>query len=309
MNEPSSDELQFYSTPGPMTSFAEVERRQPEVVAGLPTDPAGVAEVVQGLVLHQFLGSLYDVDVSPLPEGDVQLRSAAAIVERLLGKDPRPLVEARAPADRFFGNCRHFSTLTVAMLRRAGVPSRARCGFGGYFLEGKWVDHWVVEHWDGQRWLQLDAQIDDVQRALRPPGFDPTDLAPGLFLTGGDAWQRSRDGREQGDDFGIADLWGQWFIPGNVARDLASLNKVEMLPWDAWGALAPADADDHAVDEPLVDELAAVATSGDFAAIRARYEADDVRVPPRVLVLATTRGPQVVDVPELDDALLTERSQ
>jgi hypothetical protein len=302
MNEPSSDELHFYATPGPMTSFADVERRRPEVLADLPIDPAGVAATVQGLVLHQFLGSLYDVDVSPLPEGDVQLRSVGAMVERLLDKDPRPLIEPRAPADRFFGNCRHFSTLSVALLRRAGVPSRARCGFGGYFDAGKWVDHWVVEHWDGHRWVELDAQIDDVQRASKPPGFDPADLPAGAFLSGGDAWQRCQAGTERGDDFGIAHLWGQWFIPGNVVRDLASLNKVEMLPWDAWGALDPADADDHDYDAALVDEVAAVTTSGDFAAIQARYQADDVRVPARVHVLATMSGPQFADVEELVDS-------
>ena len=130
----------------------------------------------------------------------------------------------------------------------------------------------------------------------------PPDLPPDQFLSGGDAWRRCQAGTEDGDDFGIADMWGKWFIPGNVLRDLASLNKVEMLPWDAWGALDPADDDDHTTDEALVDELAAVTTSGDHAAIRARYQADDVRAPPRVHVLATPTGPIMVEVPELADA-------
>jgi hypothetical protein len=28
---------------------------------------------------------------------------------------------------------------------------------------------------------------------------------------------------------------GLWFMAGSVVRDLAALNKREMLPWDYWG--------------------------------------------------------------------------
>jgi hypothetical protein len=38
--------------------------------------------------------------------------------------------------------------------------------------------------------------------------------------------------------FGIsfAGLFGLRFIAGTLVRDLAALNRVEMLPWDLWGA-------------------------------------------------------------------------
>jgi hypothetical protein len=160
------------------------------------------------------------------------------------------------------------------------------------------VDHWVVEHHDGERWVRLDPQVDPDQAQLVVPGTDAADLAPGDFLTGGEAWTACRAGDEDGDRFGILDEWGQWFIVGNVARDLAALNKVEMLPWDGWGDLAgegpPVGGDHH------VDEIAALTMSGDHAEILSRYDSDPgLRVPPRVLAFATSQGPIWVDVPEL----------
>ena len=75
---------------------------------------------------------------------------------------PRPLDR------RLVGNCRRFSVLLVAMLRHQGVPARARCGFGAYFLPNHFEDHWVVEYWnqEGGRWVFVDAQLDELQREV-----------------------------------------------------------------------------------------------------------------------------------------------
>ncbi|MDQ1433964.1 MAG: hypothetical protein QOF59_780 [Actinomycetota bacterium] len=289
-----SDEIDFYAEPGPMTGLAELD----DALAGMPSDPAAVAAVVQGLVVHPFWASSYDVEVTPEREGELQTRAASGMLERILEIDGRPLTEPREPRSRFVGNCRHFSTLTVALLRRAHVPSRARCGFAGYFDTGKWVDHWVVEHWDGSRWVMLDAQLDELQRRAVGLTADSTDLPPGMFLPAGDAWRRCRAGQENGDSFGILDMWGQWFIVANIARDLAALNKVEMLPWDGWGDLGRMG--DTPGGDAYVDEVAALTVSNDHQAIRQRYETSDgLRVPARVTAFYTPAGPTEVDIPEL----------
>lgn len=287
------DALDFYATPGPLTVLDGWDA----ALAGMPTDPVEVARVVQGLVVHVHMAGFYGVELTPEREWETQTRAAHDVVRLLLERDPRPLAEARPPADRFPGNCRHLSTLTVALLRRAGIPSRTRCGFAGYFEPGKWVDHWVVEHWDGERWVTLDAQVDSRQRELFGLEADPADLPPGFFLRAGEAWQRCRSGEEDGERFGILDMWGRWFIPSNVARDLAALNKVEVLPWDGWGdGLAGPDDPPDA----LVDEVAGLTLSDDLAAIRERYASDpDLRVPSRVLAFATPAGPQEAEIPEL----------
>ncbi len=286
------DELAFYATAGVMTTLAGLD----EPLEGAPTDANAIASTVQGLILHPFWASAYDVEVPPEREAELQTRPAAVMAARMLELDPRPLVEGRRPEDRFIGNCRHFSTLTVALLRRVGTPARARCGFANYFEPGQWVDHWVVEHWNGERWVVLDSQIDARQGQVVDVE-DATDLPPGKFIPAGEAWQRCQAGTEVGDRFGILDMWGQWFIVGNIARDLAALNKVEMLPWDGWGTLASGGP--H--PEPgYTDEIAELTVSGDHATIRHRYESDaDLRVPKQVTSFNTPAGPTQVEIPEI----------
>src|SRR5207248_8560265 len=78
---------------------------------------------------------------------DQQAQSHVRAVEKILGdiatRDGRPLSAARATNERQVGVCRHFTLLQVAMLRTQGIPARARCGFGAYFENGKYLDHWV----------------------------------------------------------------------------------------------------------------------------------------------------------------------
>jgi len=52
-------------------------------------------------------------------------------------------------------------------------------------------------------------------------------------------WQGVREGRLNPDEYGVApdvpDLCGIDFIRGDLARDIAFLNKEEYLLWDVWG--------------------------------------------------------------------------
>ncbi len=76
-----------------------------------------------------------------------------------------------------------------------------------------------------------------------------------------------------------------WFVAGNVLRDLASLNRIELLPWDVWGLMEMNDAGLGDEKKALLDRVAAVTLAGDeaFPEVRAIYESDDrLRVPPVV---------------------------
>ena len=286
--------LDFYAAAGAMTDLDGLE----DALVGVSADASEIAAVVQGLVVHPFWAEAYGVDSISDRDDELQIRSAAKMVKKILSIDDRPIANSRNPQDRILGNCRHFSVLSVALFRRAGVPARARCGFSSYFELGKWVDHWIVEYWEGGRWISLDPQLDALQSEAIGFADNPLDLSSGLFLTAGDAWLRCQAGTEDGDNFGILDEWGQWFIKGNIARDLAALNKIEMLPWDGWGSLAH----DGRVPggDSYIDTVAALTNSNDFESIRSRYEQDDgLRVPPRVTAFYTANGPVEVDIPEL----------
>jgi hypothetical protein len=168
--------------------------------------------------------------------------------------------------------------LLCAILRHQGVPARARCGFGAYFRPGAYEDHWVCEYWrvEERRWVMVDAQLDEMQRSVLEIDFDPCDLPPGRFVTGGEAWQRCRSGQADPDRFGIFDMHGQWFIRGDLVRDLLALNKIEILPWDPWGLMAGPDDETTPEDVALLDRIAALTLAGDeaFPEVRALYEGD-----------------------------------
>jgi hypothetical protein len=50
---------------------------------------------------------------------------------------------------------------------------------------------------------------------------------------------------------------GLWFIAGNLVKDVAALNKMEMLQWDTWGAmLRPTNKLQNKKKVKFFDELA-----------------------------------------------------
>ena len=157
-----TDTLDFFSTPGKITSpGAHAALFDP-----LPRDIPSLVKVVQGLMIHVFWIERYGIQLDAARKEEVQLRSVEKMLARILELDPRPLTEARELDKKLVGNCRDHSVLLTAMLRHQGIPARARCGFAKYFEPDRHMDHWVVEYWnaDQQRWLLVDAQLDELQR-------------------------------------------------------------------------------------------------------------------------------------------------
>jgi hypothetical protein len=263
-------ELEFYATPGAMTDLA---RCSSEAFEGLPESPDELMRVVRRCVV-----------AGDAPEGrdDPQIRLAADMVERILEIEPGPLAEARPADKRFVGTCRHFATLTCALLRRVGVPSRVRAGFAGYFEPEWWVDHWIVEHWRDDRWVRVDAQYGDRFFQSQDPSATSESVVRDSFLSGGETWLRCRRGELDPDrcKMGFVNT-GIGEVRGSVLYDVAALNQREMLPWDVWGDMKAAYAGetDESYDE-MLDAISAVTTTGDFERIRAVYESrGNVRVP------------------------------
>jgi Transglutaminase-like superfamily len=273
--------VSYYAEPGPMTDTTACPTR---IFDGLPTEPDALARTVQGLIVHEMWAHAYGLDVPESRLTDLQARSAREMTDLIQGLHAGPLAVERPVEQRMIGNCRHFSTLSCALLRRAGVPARARCGFAAYFEAGKYVDHWVTEYWhaDEGRWVRIDVQLDAVQRAAIEPDFDTEDLPAGPFLPAGEAWQQCRAGHDDPGRFGIFDMWGLWFIQGNVIRDLAALNKMELLPWDVWGPMTY-NADPDEAGLTFTDTVAGTLVADDVDAIRHAYETDSgLRVPDKV---------------------------
>ncbi len=263
--------------PGVMTDAGKYTN----LMDGLPGDAAGVARVLQGLLIHEFWAGSYGVTLAEPDRDRVNLRRVEQVLEAITSRDDRPLDVPREPGERIATNCRGFSVMAVALFRARGVPARARCGFGAYFTPDFYEDHWVTEYFDGGRWKLVDAQIDGLQRERLSVCFDLTDVPRDEFVIAGDAWRRTRAGRADPDRFGLSGLneAGDWWIAGNLMRDAAALDNVELLPWDLWGAMPePEDT----VDVALFDELAAATAGPAMTDVRRLLADDRLRVPAEV---------------------------
>lgn len=229
-----------YLAPGPFTDPGDLSVRLQRLAARGGGDPASLAEVVRSVMVHVHWRRAYHLpDDAERARRETNLRDLRSMLARIgelqisLGRSagdvsPLPLTH------RLVGNCRDHSVLYAALLRAAGIPARARCGFGRYFEAGKWIDHWVVERWDGRRWVVTDAQLDALMREKLGIAFDPLDMPDGEFRSGGEAWLACR----AGDDphrYGIFELEGWDFVKGNLVRDVCALGGRELLPWDCWG--------------------------------------------------------------------------
>jgi hypothetical protein len=65
-----------------------------------------------------------------------------------------------------------------------------------------------------------------------------------------------------------------------VIRDLAALNKTEMLPWDEWGRMTESYEGETGPDyDALIDEIAAISAADDASAIAACFARAELQVP------------------------------
>ncbi len=280
----NKDVLTYYTQPGPMTDPGPYAH----LFDNLPTDLPALMKTLQGVMVHIFWAERYGLQLTDERKGEVNLRRVDKQLTRMLELDNRPLTEARPLERKLVGNCRDFSVMMVAILRHQGVPARARCGFGTYFIPGHYEDHWVVEYWNaGQnRWVLVDAQLDTMMVEALKLDFDPLDTPrdrgrQSAFIVGGDAWQLCRNGAANPDDFGIFQWHGIEFVRGDLLRDFLSFNKVEILPWDGgWGYMSELKPEQVESVYALMDRVAALTLADDFTAVRALYEEDAGFHPP-----------------------------
>jgi len=250
----------------------------PELLAGVPSDPVAIGRIVNGLVIQQVDAEPLGVLAARFEERNI--RPAAGIVAALLALNPAPLTTARGPAERAIGTCRDFAVLSTALMRHHGIPARARCGFATYFQKGKGVDHWITEYQgdDDDRWVRIDTEI--LGRSVLQ---HPEDVSVGEFLTGGEAWALHRAAFIDSDRFGVwgtEHAWGPAEIRGNAVRDLAALNKVETLPWDEWGRMADSYAGRTGADyDELMDLVAAACEADDPEFAAAVFAHEELTVP------------------------------
>lgn len=278
----NDEALAYYAAPGRFTRLDAGEV--------LTTEVKRVVEIVQGLLIYDVVAEpFYGVELEAAQLEAIHERDTQRLLALVRELDPRPLDQHRPPAVRVGARCHTYSRVTVAFLRDAGIPARARCGFGAFFRPGWLEDHWVAEYWDefNDTWQMVEAQLDaNWLRAIDFKG-DPLHITPSEFVTAGMAWQRWRRGELDASRCGLSgiDEHGAHWIAGNLRLDFASLNKIEMLPWDVWGAGLERGEPPREEQLHFFDTVAELTANPDttFGDLRHRYETDQsLQVPDTV---------------------------
>ncbi|TEU00531.1 MAG: transglutaminase domain-containing protein [Candidatus Stahlbacteria bacterium] len=264
--------LEYYTTQGIMTAPGEYEY----LFKDLPSEVPEILKVLQGILIHIFHAHRYGIELSEERKQEVNIRKVEDMLARINEMDARPIVFARALDKRLVKNCRDYSVFMCSLLRYKGIPARARCGFGTYFIPGKYEDHWICEYWNKNenRWVMMDPQIDSIQIKAFNFDFNTLDMPAGKFVTAGETWKLCRSGELDPNLCGIFDLKGLWFVGGNVIRDLMSLNKLEVLPWDCNELMSSIKELVNLEEYTLLDKVAEITTADDssFSEVRSFYE-------------------------------------
>lgn len=268
--------LRYYSQPGIVTDPGPYDRQ----LNDFPMNLSESIATLQGLMVHIFWAHRYGLQLTDeRKQKEVNLRAVRRQLNYMQALADYPLAEARPLEKRLIGNCRDFSTMLCAVLQHQGIPARARCGFGTYFIPEHYEDHWICEVWNQEEneWQMVDPQLDQLMCEALHITFNPLNLPPGEFITGGEAWLMCRTGKEDPNKFGIFEWHGMDFIRGDLIRDFLALNKIEILPWDGWKIMEKPFEELEEEDLRELDELAALTLGPDqhFQEIRARYQNDD----------------------------------
>ncbi|HEU5381706.1 MAG TPA: transglutaminase-like domain-containing protein [Ktedonobacteraceae bacterium] len=219
----------------------------------------------------ELLRTAYHVDPQDIdnePFGPLRPRRVEELLERVHIRHAAPLTVERPPVLRIGVICRNYAVLLASMLRQQGTPARARVGFGGYFQPVYAVDHRITEYWHEaqQRWVRVDAMIDEVQRRHRRLTCEALDIGPDTpFWLAGEVWQRCRAGKCDPQDFGDSDVdQGMPPIRYALLHDFAYLNTCEVPGCDDWGELiSKPEAKLTGADLALLDRIAELTTDVD----------------------------------------------
>ncbi len=208
------NEIEYYSTPGLLTNLADYS----EIICEMPDNPEFICQIAQGLMVHGGWLKVYGVKSEY--ESLIKSLYMSALLNEIIKADKRPLTIPRLPENRVIGDCHRFSTLSCAIMRAKGIPARARCGFSVYLgWKGSLEDHWIVEYWNGNRWVMNDPQIDPFQLSQikkwgynqlsiqsEPSKPNPHDLTDNDFIVAGKAWKMCRESTISPDICGIDDF-------------------------------------------------------------------------------------------------------
>ena len=272
--------LQYYCEHGPMTEIKTMQ----QMVSDIPKDIPTIVTYVQNILLHQHWRTAYGVEVSEDRLREPLIWSFADKLVFLNNRGFKHVSEKKNPEEKMIGICRTSRSPRRHFVEKPAFPPELDAD-SPLILSRKIHRPLGLEYWneDQQRWVMVDAQLDELQQKALQITFDPLDVGETDFINGPRAWIMCRAGKADPELFGIFQWWGYEYLRCNLILDANSLLKMPMQPWDQWEGYKDLPMEEWTeADFAVMDELAslALAIDDDFEAFAEFVRGNDkIRVP------------------------------
>jgi hypothetical protein len=293
--------LDFFTTSGQFTESGNYLA----TLKNLPDDISLLTEIVQGLAIHMFVAKpFYNYSISQdRIEDEAHIRHLNLLLDKIFELDNTDITKPRAVEKKVVGVCHHFSKLLVGILRAKNIPARMRYGFGNYFREGYFEDHSVCEYWNQKemRWIIVDPQFDKTWVENLKIKHNILDVPNDKFFKPAESWISCRQGKSDPQKFGISEpeMRGLWFIAGNLVKDVAAMQKKELLQWDTWSGMpTPNDPMTNKKTLEFFDKLALLMTEPDTNSTEIKKQYENIKVPDKVFNAMRRQLEWLVDKPK-----------
>lgn len=226
------DTIKYYQEHGIMSYLRETK----DMVKNIDSSIKNIVELTQNILIHQHWAERYGLKLTEEKINETKVRDVNSKLMILKSRGYNCISTKVLLNDKIVSICRDFSVVAASICREYNIPARARAGFADYFEKGKYSDHWVLEYYNKnqQRWVLVDAQLDEFQKSELGIDFNSLDVPRNRFITADKAWTDCRNNLYNPNLFGIFEWWGYSYLSCNLILDANSLIKIPMQPWDFW---------------------------------------------------------------------------
>jgi len=281
--------LDYFIQQGEFTNLGKYKNE----ISSIGDDIHVLTQIVQGNLMHDGFYKNYG-----LKHQSGLFHYVEDLLTQVKKINPNPLTVPRNPKQQIQVCCRDYAVLLTAFLRNKNIPARARCGFAHFDVKDEnWYDHWICEYWNKRDvcWKKVDAQLNPHVRQVWSINYDPYKVPAELFKFAGEMWITWRKKQIDAKRFIIDNLNGSWLIRGNLLRDFAALNKIEIEPhmmrinlglnWNSWRLMSVDESQLSKDDWDLLDKVALLSVDADenLTEIRKLFKLNIELQPPKDL--------------------------
>lgn len=307
--------LQFYKIPDMITDLSKYSISLKKIT----NNPEYISRIASGLFIHDSSTTFFNVPYCEEKLFHPLLMSD--LLEEIMKIDDDYLTKVRDANKRLLVCCREYSVFTVALLRAKNIPARSRCVFPLYLnVAESLVEHWIVEYWNGIRWVATDPMIDPMflsalerKGIIKVNGIDkgtisnygfpnPNDLDKKEYISTGEAWKYLRENKVVNKQFSYLGLNGKYYVRIQLLRDFLAINKFEFQThfslinqgynWKCWRLIDIGNEELTRQDILLLDKIAELTLDIDsnFENIRDLYESTPQLHMPKELINIGKKG-------------------